>query len=284
MAHWRDYAGLYPGPEHTITGTVKVGQGVYSPQLNNQRDLFVYLPPGYDHSETRYPVIYMHDGQNLFDAALSFSGEWQVDEALHRLSAEGIAAIVVGIPNIDGLVTGGRLDEYAPFSDPLLERGGKGDAYLAFIRETVKPLIDTDFRALPDRAHTGIMGSSMGGLISLYAFLKHPDVFGFAGIMSPAFWFGRGAIYPLVEQAAFTPGKLYMDIGTDELRDIPPEHQRPGISSEVYLNDARRMNDLLIQKGYRPGADLRYVEDVGAIHHESAWARRLPDALRFLLG
>lgn len=283
MALWRDYAEVYPG--HGVAGTLKVCQGVYSPQLDNRRDLLVYLPPSYGRNDQRCPVIYMHDGQNLFDAATSYAGEWQVDETLESLSTEGIEAVVVGIPNIDAGQPGSRLDEYSPFKGTALRagRGGRGDLYLAFICETIKPLIDAYFHTLPDRAHTGIMGSSMGGLISLYAFFSRSAVFGCAGVMSPAFWFtANDAIYAYVRGAAFVPGRLYMDIGTQELGAIPPEN-RGGVTSDLYLTDARRMADLLVEKGYRTGRDLLYIEEEGAFHHESAWARRLPDALRFLL-
>lgn len=286
MPTWHDYATLYPGDEHTVTGTVKVAQDIYSPQLDNTRDILVYLPPDYDATADpddpdggqRYPVIYMHDGQNLFDAATSFAGEWGVDETLEALHDEGLAAIVVGIPNLDGEVTGARLDEYSPYRDPNFERGGRGNSYLAFICDTLKPLIDADFRTLPQRAHTGIMGSSMGGLISLYGFFSRPMVFGFAGVMSPAFWFANGSVFEPIRAARFTPDRIYMDVGTAE--ESPAHAAGPN----EYLELAHAMRDLLIQKGYRLGRELVYVEDEGAVHHESAWARRLPDALRFLLG
>jgi len=150
---------------HTIVGTVRVLDQVYSPELENRRAILVYLPPDYDSSQQRYPVIYMHDGQNLFDQATSYTDEWQVDETMEALSRGGYPAIVVGIPNMGEQ----RIDEYSPFDDPA-HGVGQGHAYLAFIVETLKPLIDQQFRTLPDRLHTGIMGASMGGLISLHAF------------------------------------------------------------------------------------------------------------------
>jgi predicted alpha/beta superfamily hydrolase len=278
MVLWHDYADIYPGEGHTVSGTVKIAQAVYSPQLDNRRDVLVYLPPSYGRGERRYPVLYMHDGQNLFDAATSYPGESRVAETLEALSAEGLDTIVVGLPNVDAQFPGSRLDEYSPFKGSALRagRGGRGDLYLAFLCETVKPLIDSSFRTLPDRAHTGVMGSSMGGLISLYALFSRPDVFGFAGVMSPAFWFtADDAIYRYVQAADFVPGKIYMDIGTNE--------GGVSVTPDMYVQGARRMADLLTHKGYRTGHDLLYSEDVGAIHHESAWARRLPDALRFLL-
>lgn len=257
ITHWLDYPA-YVRRHHTVVGALKVLPDVWSPQLDNQRDILVLLPPSYHSSDRRYPVIYMHDGQNLFDRGTGFAGqEWEVDETMQDLSAEGIEAIVVGIPHMNAQ----RIQEYNPF--PTF-RDGQGAQYLRFLTDTLKPMIDADFRTLPDRAHTGLIGSSMGGLISLYGFFHHADVFGFAGVMSPALWIAGGAIYDDVLELPFTPGKLYLDNGTRE-------------------SSARKMNALLIDKGYQPNRDLLYVVEPEAEHHEPAWARRLPDALRFLL-
>ncbi|WP_456439661.1 TIM-barrel domain-containing protein [Psychroserpens sp.] len=155
------------------------------PQLNRKRRIWMYLPPDYDISNESYPVVYMHDGQNLFDNNMSFSGEWSVDETLNRLYSEkNLKLIVVGIDN------GGskRLDEYAPWVNEKYG-GGEGKAYTKFIVETLKPYIDNNYKTLNDKSNTAIIGSSMGGLISYYAGLKHPKVFGKVGVFSPAFWF-----------------------------------------------------------------------------------------------
>ena len=277
MAEWLDYVTSKAGEEHTVVGDLKVLTGVDSPQLDNRRDLLVYLPPSHGTGKRRYPVIYLHDGQNLFDAQTSFAGEWRVDETMEGLSREGIEAIVVGIPNSGEE----RLDEYSPFIDPT--SGGRGDLYLSFIIETVKPLVDASFRTLTGRTHTGIMGSSMGGLISLYAYFRHPEVFGFAGAMSPAFWFAKGAIYDTIQKAAFSPGRIYIDAGTREHGEGRRWISLPWRSRRYYAG-VRRMNRLLARKGYRPRRDLLYVEEKWANHEEAAWARRLPQAIRFLLG
>jgi predicted alpha/beta superfamily hydrolase len=213
----------------------------------------------------------MHDGQNLFDAAGSYSGEWQVDETMEALSAEGIEAIVVGIASAGS----GRAVDYSAHKHSLYGGGG-ADAYVAFLVDVVKPLVDGTFRTLPDREHTGLMGSSMGGSISLYALLTRPDVFGFAGVMSPAFWWSEGTFLPFAAATPFVGGRIYMDVGDNETPDIPG---RP----EAYLNDAIQMHELLQAKGYTPD-NLHFVIEPGGPHHESAWARRLPAALRFLLG
>jgi predicted alpha/beta superfamily hydrolase len=258
---------MEPGPigelEH-VDGTVKVLPQVWSPERNNARDIYVYLPPSYAASEKRYAVLYMQDGQNLFDASMAFGDEWQVDEQMERLSALGLEAIVVGIPNIGE----SRLDEYSPFPD---ERhgGGAGDQYLHFIANTVKPAIDGQFRTNPSRECTGIAGSSMGGLLSLYAFFARPDVFGFAGAMSPALWFANRQMFPYIEQAAHIDGRIYLDVGTAE--------------GEQTLADARAMHALLLSKGYRPGETLMYVEDDDAEHSEAAWSRRIRTALYYLI-
>src|SRR5919199_775617 len=130
----------------TRSGTLKVVKDVYSPELHNTRDILVHLPASYEAAGRRYPVIYMHDGQNLFDDATSFAGAWHVDEALAALDCEDVEAIVVGIPNLGPK----RIDEYSPFVDAH-RRGGSGDRYLRFIIQTLKPLIDREFRTLPDR-------------------------------------------------------------------------------------------------------------------------------------
>lgn len=275
---WLDYADAYPHGKHTVTGTVKVLRDFYSPQLDNSRDILVYLPKSYAISEQRYPVLYMHDGQNLFDGATSFAGEWYVDETLEGLATQSIEAIVVGIPNIGSR----RYHEYIPFPSPDLT-DVQGDLYVNFIADTLKPVIDRSFRTQPSRATTGIMGSSLGGLISLYAFFGRSDVFGMAGVVSPSLRWGKQGIFPYVQDAAFAPGKIYMDVGTAEGSGLGADPQSQRSFAEHYVQQVRRMSSLLKRKGYQPGETLLYVEEEGGVHHESAWARRLPAALRFLL-
>jgi len=256
LNNWRPYTEYFTGAQHAIQGTVLVQPQVCSPQLDNYRDLLIYLPPSYFVSERRYPVIYMQDGQNLFDVATSFVGvEWGVDDTLEALSAEGLEAIVVGVPNSGEH----RLNEYTPPTNPWWH--GTGDRYVAFLIDTVKPRIDRDFHTIAARSHTGIFGSSLGALISLYAFFARSDVFGFVGAMSPSLWVGRGLILEQVRESPVMPGRIYLDNGTHE-------------------PSAQRLVDLLRDKGY---ADFKYVVDEGGRHTEADWARRLPAALRFLL-
>jgi len=277
--NWQPYHEVYPNQHASVSGTVRVGRNVRSPQLHNRRNILVYLPPSYHHNNKRYAVLYMHDGQNLFDNATSYAGEWGVDETMEKLSREeGLEAIVVGIPNIGEM----RMEEYSPFKDEA-HGGGLGNQYLAFIVNTLKPIIDRDFRTLPGKRYTGIMGSSMGGLISLYAFFRYPDFFGFAGVMSPSFWVSKGAFFRYAEAVPFNSGKIYIDVGTRELGDSAEEMQMQRTLSRRYYATVRRMKRLLVKKGYRPVHDLLHIEEKWADHSESSWARRLPDAIRFFL-
>ena len=279
ITKWKDYLTLHNGQDHSVVGSLKVYQMLRSPQLKNERDILVCLPPSYSQSERHYPVIYMQDGQNLFDQEASYAGEWQVDETMAVLTKEGLEAIIVGIPNAGR----DRLAEYSPFPD-MKHGGGRGDDYLAFVVNTVKPLIDQSFRSRPEREHTGIFGSSMGGLISLYAYFRHSQCFGFAGMMSPSVWFARPALSAYLRAAPFIPGKLYLDVGTQEYSYQLSDRILFRLRSRRYVSVMRLLRKLLQEMGYQEGRDLRYVEDKGAGHSEAAWARRLPEALRFLLG
>ena len=254
----------YPAEPPTGVQLV-VRRQLLSPELRNFRDLIVALPPSYGEGDRRYPVVYMQDGQNLFDPATSFAGDWHLRDTLTDLGAHGVEAIVVGIANVGP----NRLYEYSPFRDPR-RGGGGGDRYLAFLADTVKPLIDRDFRTLPDRRHTAIAGSSMGGLISLYGLHRRPDLFGAAGALSPSIWFARRSLVRWLGKHADLAGRLYLDIGLHE--------------PAAAVADARAVRDLLLDAGMIPGHDLDYVEDEGGVHNEEAWGRRVSRALPFLLG
>jgi predicted alpha/beta superfamily hydrolase len=247
-----------------IVGNIRRLRGVESPQLGNHRDVLVYLPPSYPVSGRHYPTIYMHDGQNLFDAATSYAGEWQVDETMERIAPEGFEAIVIAVPNM-GVE---RIAEYSPFRDARVG-GGRGDAYVAFLIDTLKPHVDRNFRTRRDAEHTGVIGSSMGGLISLYAFLTQPGVFGFAGVMSPSLWFAGGAIFHVADAARHWPGRLYLDTGTAEGRR--------------QVRQTREMVRMLRRRAAHPRRQIHYVEARGAGHNEMAWAARFERAVRWLL-
>ena len=256
---------------------------VWSPQLRNRRDVDVYLPSSYA-SGVSYPVVYLQDGQNLSDPATAFAGTWDLEATIDRLAWRGLDAIYVGVHNAGRR----RLAEYSPFSDPR-HGGGDADNYLAFVADTLKPRIDRMFNTRRDREATAMVGSSMGGLVSLYAYFRYPSVFGCAAVMSPSIWFGQGTIVAFIADARVPPGRLYLDVGTAE-----------GAGT---LRDVRRLGRLLVRKGFRrrrtvmqtfrpanpddrrfsTSSLLRYVEDAGARHTEAAWAWRLEGALAFLL-
>jgi predicted alpha/beta superfamily hydrolase len=242
---WEPYSG------GTVTGDVRVLRGVVD------RDLYAYLPP----SSGPRPVVYMHDAQNLFDEALSNSGEWRVDETMEELAGEGCAAVVVGIPH------GGDLRGH--------ELAGDGaDEYLSFLADEVVPLVEGEFEV--DASRRGVAGSSLGGVASLHALYRYPNLFSFAGVFSPAFWWnGDDRWFDLVERLPPPHARIYMDAGDDE-------GDGDEVRRRAYIDGLERMSALLRQKGLGE-EDLRVVLDRGGIHHESAWARRFPDAMRFLL-
>lgn len=263
MSDWRDYPLAGTGAPGEVV--IRVMEQVLSPQLRNYRDLLVALPPQYLEGTARHPVMYLQDGQNLFDPATSFAEPWGLAKVLAGTD-EHPAPILVGIPNMGRR----RRYEYGPFRD-IIHGGGGGDRYLAFVAETVKPLVDASFRTLPERSHTVIAGSSLGGLISLYALYRYADVFGAAGVISPALWFGDGAVFPFVEELAdLSVGRMHLDVGTEEGAEA--------------VADVRRLRTLLLAGGKVLGKDLSYVEDDGAEHEEVAWGRRFGEAMGFLLG
>jgi predicted alpha/beta superfamily hydrolase len=247
-----------PGPTRRVLSQIR------SPQRGTSRDIDVFLPPSYARSKRRYPVVYMQDGQNLADPHRAFAGTWQLEHAMATLAARGIEAIVVGIPNMGDE----RVREYSPFVDARLG-GGDGDAYLAYLERTVKPLVDRRFRTRPERDATGVFGSSMGALISLYAFFRAPETFGYVGAMSPSLWFASRALLAYIEKDGAPSGRVYLDCGTEE-----------GGST---VRDTRQLAALLERKGY-DASGLAFVEDSGGRHEEAHWARRLVPALEFLLG
>ena len=239
-------------------------EDVHSPELDNRRDVLVALPSSYATSDQRYPVIYLQDGQNLFDPGTSYAGSWELRETLAAHAAAGLEAIIVAIPNMGQE----RKDEYGPFPDAR-HGGGRGDAYARFVARTLKPLVDREFRTRPGRAETAIAGSSLGGLVSLYAFLAYPETFGAVAALSPSLWFARGTTFRWARKRRFGGGRIYLDAGGRE----PPRTTR----------DTRRMRDLLVAKGYVHGSTLAYVEDPDGGHDETSWARRFRSAFPFLV-
>jgi predicted alpha/beta superfamily hydrolase len=236
--------------------------------LRNQRDLIVYLPPGYDEQIfTRYPVLYMHDGQNLFDRATAFGGQdWNMHGAADRLIAEGLITplLIVGIYN-----TGkARINEYTPSKAPKLG-GGRANSYGKFLVQEVMPFVQGQYRTAPEPSTTGIGGSSLGGLLSLYLGLKFPKVFGKVAALSPSVWWDQREIVRTVAATTVrSRPNVWLDVGTKEgARTVP---------------DVEQFRDVLLKKGWRLGEDLHYERVEGGEHNEAAWSQRIGRVLQFL--
>ena len=247
------------GPELLVSPKLR------SNELQNYRDIIVALPPSYSAGERDYPLVVMHDGQNLFDPATSYVGDWGLGETLRELSAEAIEPIVVGIANKGPF----RKYEYSPFRDPV-HGGGDGERYLDFIEHSVLPLVRRSFRATADPAATSIAGSSMGGLVSLYALLRRPHAFGAAAAMSPSAWFADEALRQMVQEVDSPRGRLWLDVGTAE--------------GDQMVEAVRRLRDALVARGLAEGDRFRYIEEPAATHDEVHWGRRLRAVLPFLMG
>jgi predicted alpha/beta superfamily hydrolase len=237
--------------------------------LRNQRDFIVYLPPRYhEQPQRRFPVLYMHDGQNLFDGATSFvpGMDWHVGHTADDFILTGAVQplIIVGIYNVGKV----RIHEYTPTKAPRLG-GGRADRYAKFLIQEVMPFIQREYRALPDPRVTGMGGSSLGGLVSLYLGLKHPRIFGRLAALSPSVWWNQRVILRFAAAAPVEPRpRIWLDIGTKE---------GPRIVQEV-----EQFRDVLLQKGWQLGRDLHYARIEGAEHNEAAWAQRVGPFLQFL--
>jgi predicted alpha/beta superfamily hydrolase len=262
--------------EPTLTGDIRRHEHFHSMILNNDRTLLVYLPPGYeDNAERHYPVLYMHDGQNLFDASTSFAGvEWGVDEAAQRLIEAGTIEpiIIVGIYN-----NADRMREYSP--GPADQRG---TAYTRFVVEEVIPYIGRTYRVDPGRDKTGTAGSSLGGLISLYLAHEYPGVFGRCGVVSPALGWQDRAFLTRIEQgdkAWLRDLRIWVDMGTAEGGTAPP-----GRETTLAVAHARDLAELLSRSGLSLGEGYEYLEIEGGRHNEAAWAGRIDRILTYLYG
>jgi len=271
VARWADQTG--PSVQRTLIGNIRYIRNVNSRFVPRKRDLIVWLPPGYDENpRRRYPVLYMHDGQNLMDAATSHSGEWRVDETAEQLveANQVEPLIIVGIYNTDD-----RFSEYTQVKGAgEYERlgGGSADAYGKFLVEELKPMIDRTFRTKPEPQHTGLAGSSLGGLVTLHLGLKYPNIFRRLGVVSPSvFWGNRDIVERVKALKKKPPLKLWVDIGTEESK-----------GSQETVEDTRLLRDALVAEGWVVGKDLQYLEVPGANHSEGAWAERFDDVLKYL--
>ncbi|GAA5214454.1 alpha/beta hydrolase [Corallincola platygyrae] len=269
---WEDFPSeLKPGD--TVSRNVTHIVDFEMPQLGRSTDLMIYLPPGYHAAQQEhFPVIYMTDGQNLFDEFTSFAGEWRIDEILDEEIMAGRLppVIVVGIYNGPN-----RANEYIPWDFNFTGQleSSQADKFLAFIRYDLKPYIDSTYRTLPNARFTGIAGSSFGGLFALYAGITHPQTFGMVGAFSPSIWVNMGepgypGVKELITQKALPERlRLYMDAGAEE----PPA-----------IDEMRMMKRLLNRQAY-PKQHLKIVEDPRGGHNERSWSARFPTAMKWLL-
>lgn len=254
---WKDL--LTPVPVSTRSENVVEISEFPVPQMGTSRNIWVYLPQGYASTADRYPVLYMLDGQNLFDERTSFAGEWQVDETLNRLEDSiGLAVIVVGIANGESE----RLAEYTPWPH---ERhgGGKGQATVDFITKSLKPFIDSTYRTQPAAETTGIAGSSLGGLLALYAGLSQPGVFGRVGALSGAYWVNK-EVYSFAARNPPAPNcRMFVCAGLKE--------------SDLIVHGNRQL-----MKKLGTGKNIHYLEHEGREHHEPYWRDTMAEMVRWL--
>jgi alpha-glucosidase len=241
---------------------------LHLPGLGRERSIRVYLPPSYGKGKRRYPVLYMHDGQNLFDDATSFVGEWGVDESMDALAkSQGIEVIVVGIDHGQDK----RISELSPWANPKYGVA-EGRQYMDFVVGTVKPYIDRRFRTRRGRQDTGVLGSSLGAMTSHYAIYQYPQVFGKAGLFSPSYWFSD-EVYTFSAARHLRPGtRLYLVAGDQE-----------GDEPQKVVADVRRMEAQLRAAGDRKVA-LSVAIRPGAGHNEKFWRNEFPQAMIFLFG
>lgn len=233
------------------------------PQLDRKRRIWVYLPPDYENSNESYPVLYMHDGQNVFDTLTSFAGEWEVDETLNKLYKEkDFKLIVIAIDN------GGenRMNEYSPWINTK-HGGGEGKTYIDFLIKTLKPFVDENYRTKTDKENTVIMGSSMGGLISHYAGLKYPEVFGKIGVFSPSFWFSKQSFELASQNSQVNNLKMYFLIGKKEGANM--------------VSDMEKMIGIMKTNGFnKNNIAKKIVPEAG--HNEKFWRNEFEEAILWL--
>jgi metallo-beta-lactamase class B len=268
VLNWEDQGGYIPPRQHSASPNVHILSPAFAlPQLRRTRRVWVYLPPGYAEGASRYPVLYLQDGQNVFDQYTSFAGEWGVDETLDALAASGqdpAGCIVVAVDN----GARHRLDEYSPWRNRRTGRGGEGEQYTDFLVDTLKPYIDYHYRTRPERDSTGIMGSSMGGLLATYAALRYPAVFGRVGVFSPAYWFAGQALLAYVAQQAPRPDTRWCFVcGTEE--------------SPTMVKLMAAVCDALRDAGV-PDKNLSFKPVPDGQHAEWFWRREFEPAYRWL--
>lgn len=261
---WKDLGGA--GNPSTAASNVHILSNNFAiPQLNRTRKIWIYLPPDYETSTKTYPVLYMEDGQNLFDNVTSFSGEWQVDETLNTLFAQGdYGAIVIGIDN------GGasRINEYTPWNNPQYG-GGEGDQYMQFVAETLKPYVDANYRTKPAKEFNALIGSSLGALISNYGGVKYSQTFSKIGSFSPAYWIVNTQFnnYITNSTADLSGMRIYFVAGSGE--------------SSTIVNEIQTVKNNLQTKGLTAANTLVKIDSYGQ-HNENYWKGEFSAAYKWL--
>ncbi len=259
IANWNDMLGW-----HTAIGNTTILDLDFKiPQLTRNRRVWIHFPPDYVTSNSHYPVLYMQDGQNLFDAVYAPFGEWNIDGSMDSLfNVFSPTAIVVGIDH------GGndRLNEYSPWTNASYG-GGEGELYSAFIVNTLKPFIDAHFRTLSGRDYTAIMGSSMGGLISYYAAMKYQNIFSKVGVFSPSFWFSDSVYNFTSTQGHQGNMKFYFMSGQQEDVDMVP--------------DIQTVMSTMQSHGFLQ-SEMTLVTKADGQHSEWFWKREFPEAFKWL--
>ncbi len=255
----------------SLTGAFRLHAQVPSQHLQHKRDVLVWLPPNYSEA-SRYPVLYVHDGNNLFDRRTTFGGvEWQLDENARRLIQQQQIhpVIIVGIYN-----TADRMAEYIWHADTYNgnTHGGKGADYARFLVKELKPFIDQTYSTRPEREHTAIMGSSLGGLISFDTARAYPEVFSKVGMLSPSVWWkDQQAVKDIASLSKNT--RVWVDMGT-----------REGQNPDAMLGAAKNFVSGLESAGFEHFKNLAFHIEEGGDHSESAWARRIHRPLSFFYG
>ena len=235
------------------------------PNLNSiSHKIWVYLPPDYEISAKKYPVIYMHDAQNLFDATTSYMGEWEVDESLNKLFEKtNKGFIIVGVENAGEE----RINEYTPWAHEKYG-GGKGAIYIDFIVNTLKPFIDDNYRTKPQQRYTGLMGSSLGGLISYYGGLQYPEVFGKIGALSTSFWFSNEVVTFTNENGNLKNTKLFLLVGGKE-------------DEGKMVTDTKNIEQQLLATGFK-SKNLNTKVNLEGEHNEAFWKSEFLEIVQWL--
>lgn len=250
-------------PERPLGPDVRRHAGFATTFLPKPRDIIVWLPPGYESAqEKRYPVLYLHDGANVYV-------EWRIDDVAKALIAAGEIEplLIVFVPN--GGTPEDRFDDYTPTRPATARAGGKADLYGRFLVEELKPFIDREYRTHGGSASTALGGASLGGLVSLYLGLEYPDVFGRLAVMSPSVsWDGKMIIRKVKDLKSRSPSRIWLDAGAAE---------PPGV-----LRNVKELRDALVRKGWVLGTDLTHFEAPGARHDEVSFGRRADRMLKFL--